>query len=459
MDKDEPNNKLPSEIEEELTPWQIENQKYLESLKEEVVDESEQDGASNKDQQPIDSENDNEESDQVNNKSKLKLVLNRKAKKVKIKEQEQSEEPDENESSIKELPKSVSFADRLPKMKETRQKRLKRRLVAIVGVFGIGALSLMYYISPLSKVSKVYVTGTRLASKDKVVSSLNLSSSDFIWEVYGDKTLEKKIKESNPRIKNVEKSLKGINSIKLEVEEFEEVAYLKEGKELYPILENGTIIKDKDQGLQKSFPILIGFKEGNALVEFIKNYQKVPMDVKEKIVDITSAPTKDNEYLLMINMNDKNKVVASSQDFHKKIKYYNGVAKEITEPSLIDMEAGIFSRSFDSIAKEEAEKEAASGEQPVEGKVSADEQEPVFDENGNVIPQENLPKTEKTPVEGEEEGQQPKKEDTPANQSIEKMVYEDWLNDLKENGVGELIEEDDSENSIAEYNEGAALDE
>ena len=459
MDKDESNNKLPSEVEEELTPWQIENQKYLESLKEKSEDESEQDEASNEEQPSLDLENDDEEKNRLNKKSKLKLVLNRKSKKVKIKEQEEIEEPGENESGVKELPKSVSFADRLPKMKETRQKRLKRRLVAIVGVFGVGALSLMYYISPLSKVSKVYVTGTRLASKDKVVSSLNLSNSDFIWEVYGDNKIESKIKENNPRIKNVEKSLKGINSIKLEVEEFEEVAYLKEGKELYPILENGTIIKDKDQGLQKSFPILIGFKEGNALVEFIKNYQKVPMDVKEKIVDITSAPTKDNEYLLMINMNDKNKVVASSQDFHKKIKYYNGVAKEITEPSLIDMEAGIFSRSFDSIAKEEAEKEAVSGEQSVEGIQSPVEREPVFDENGNVIPQENLPKTEKIPVEGETGEEQPKKDEAVANQSIEKMVYEDWLNDLKENGTGELLEEDDSENSIAEYNEGAALDE
>ena len=61
-------------------------------------------------------------------------------------------------------------------------------------------------------------------------------------------------------------------------------------------------------------------------------------------------------------MKDEHKIIVPLSDIHKKLPYYSRVHPLLTEPSIVDMEAGIFSYSASLAQKEEQEKNESSEE-------------------------------------------------------------------------------------------------
>lgn len=54
-------------------------------------------------------------------------------------------------------------------------------------------------------------------------------------------------------------------------------------------------------------------------------------------------------------MKDEHKIIVPLSDIHKKLPYYSRVHPLLTEPSIVDMEAGIFSYYF-SLAQKKNKK-------------------------------------------------------------------------------------------------------
>ncbi|WEG73859.1 cell division protein FtsQ/DivIB [Vagococcus intermedius] len=318
-------------IEKPLTPWQKENKKYLG-----LLDEN---GESTEDSNQVDSSQEDELDETAEKTSLKKTAFFTRDK-----------------DAIKELPKSISYADKLPRMKENRKKRLTKRLIAILSFFGITAAGMIYYVSPLSKLNKVEVVGNDKVSNERVAEAIKVTKDDHIWAVYSDKTLPNSIKKNNPQIHQAKIKLSGINNLKVIVKEYKEVAYQRVDNQLFPVLENGDIIQEREVNPNNSFPILIDFKKGKSLDSFVKNYHKIDKKVNDMIKEIHATPSKSNPYLMTLYMKDGNEVLASTKDYFQKLNYYPQISAEMEEKGVIDMEAGVFSRSFESIEREKVEK-------------------------------------------------------------------------------------------------------
>ena len=85
----------------------------------------------------------------------------------------------------------------------------------------------------------------------------------------------------------------------------------------------------------------------------------ISSSITNGIVSVDLTPSKVTKDLVTITMKNENKILIPISQINRKLSYYKAISKQLDDASTIDMEAGIFSYSEQSIAdaKEKAEKE------------------------------------------------------------------------------------------------------
>ena len=268
--------------------------------------------------------------------------------KEEVKETKEPKEP-------KELPKSQSYADKLPKMKQKRRKKLNRRLATILTIFGVSALALIYYVSPFSKLGAVKVQGVKTIPPERIVETSGYKLGDSVWSQYYTEQPLKNIVKRNPRVASVTKSFSGVNHIVLHVKEQDEIAYEKRSDGYYPLFKDGRVANEKTDNPDSHYPVLIDFSDKKYVQKMMMSYDTFSEEVKENIKEIYYAPSKANEYRISIIMHDGNEIIGSMTDIENKINYYPQVAQQMAEMGIVDMEAGIYSYSYET--RDEYEKQ------------------------------------------------------------------------------------------------------
>lgn len=254
-----------------------------------------------------------------------------------------------SEKSTEYLREHISFSDKLPKMKDYRQRKLYRRLALIISLFLIPLVGCIYYISPLGQLSKVNVVHNQQVPSDQIVKMANFKINESLWEQYFTRQRAiQKIKKVSPWIKSVNVKVVHFNQFQINVVEYPRVAYLLSGDKYYDILENGQVLKKSisQDKLQSGLPILEGFTSKKLILKTIKAYHKLPEEFKESISQIKSTPRAENEQLLTLNMNDQNQVLVNIDQLTKKLPYYAKIVSNMKEPGIVDMEVGLFSYPY-----------------------------------------------------------------------------------------------------------------
>ncbi|MDR0922659.1 MAG: FtsQ-type POTRA domain-containing protein [Lactobacillales bacterium] len=311
----------PSDQEPPLTPWQIENQKYLKEQGKEIPwQEEEDENAEN-----------HEEAESSNETS----------------ESEMSEDSKEKDYQ--------SFATKLPKMKKQRNKKLIRRLSVIVGVFLAGTAVAVYQVSPLSKLESVEISGNGVVNANQVLQVSKLQEGQPIWKQYYKRSVyEKNVVAQIPRVKTADIKLSGINTFQLKLTEFKVVAYEFEGGKYHPILENGFPLTDEEVAKPADGSLILEqFASNEKLIsELIKQYDELDNNLRSLILNVKLTPSNSNPDLLTIAMKDKNEVKISIEDISTKMKYYPQVASQMEENGVVDMEVAIYSYPYSKVEEE-----------------------------------------------------------------------------------------------------------
>lgn len=320
LDKKENSQKKP-------TPWQEAHQKYLQekTLMDKIL---------KKNQEQEESESLVEPSEEVE-------------------QQEKNERPMieilSSEKSTERTRENISFSDKLPKMKDYRQRKLYRRLALIISLFLIPLVGCIYYISPLGQLAKVDVIHNQQVPSEQIVKTANFKINEPLWEQYFSRqSAIQKIQKISPWIKAVNVKIVHFNQFQINVTEYHRVAYLLTGDKYYDILENGQVLKNpitQDQ-LQSGLPILEGFTSKKLILKTLKAYHKLPEEFKQSISQIKSTPRAENDQLLTLNMNDQNQVLINIDQLTKKLPYYAKVASNMQEPGIVDMEVGLFTYPY-----------------------------------------------------------------------------------------------------------------
>ncbi|MGM0215576.1 cell division protein FtsQ/DivIB [Enterococcus sp. AZ109] len=325
-DQDKPKR---SEETKKLTPWQLANQEYLKQhpRETEIPPESKPDEDLISDEEiPENTENQSE--------------------KLQDKEEIKEEIP---ERKIKG-PVNGSFLERLPNIRQERNKRLYRRSTILITIFIIPALILLYYVSPLSRLSEVTIDGNEEIPSEEIIEKLDFSIGYNLWSQYIHREeYVARLKKQELRIEDASVHFDGINRFVVNVKEYEEVAYLEHDNQYSPILANGRVIPTNIEKAQGSLPILEGFTGPKRILAVLKQYNKLSEEVRQGVSQIKYAPTEENKSLLQIFMNDGNQVLVPIPEMAQKMNYYPQVVEEMNAQEMkgiVDMEAGIYSYSY-----------------------------------------------------------------------------------------------------------------
>ncbi|MDX5476373.1 MAG: FtsQ-type POTRA domain-containing protein [Bacillaceae bacterium] len=250
--------------------------------------------------------------------------------------------------------KVVTLEDRIPKLKEQRKQKANRRLITSLSFFFILIILIIYFQSPLSKVSTITVIGNERVLEDEVRRLSLIDNSTSYWRI-NEKDVVSNLR-SHPEIKEVTIQKKLPNHVTLKIEEHLRVAYILDDGDYRPVLDNGKILIPQSENIiPHDAPIMFNWRDTDLVVSFIDELIKLPESVIYAISEIHHTPSENNSQLLTLFMNDGFEVNANVRDFSKKLQSYPSIVSQLdpTQKGIINLEVGAFFKPYETIGSED----------------------------------------------------------------------------------------------------------
>ena len=373
MSKDK---KKESNQKQELSEWQKRNQEYLKKKAEEEAALAE--------------EKEKEKQARMGKNSKSL----EESKKSSSDSDQNETVPDEESSEKEEKSKKDD-----PKVKEEKEKKKQEkpekpakpkiapvhiwRAVSILVPSVLVLLLSVYLLTPLSIIKNIEVKGNSNTQADDIKQASGIQDSDYTLALLLDKeTYAERIK-SNHWIESAKIDYQFPTNFTIEVKEFDIVGYYVSGEEHYPILSSGTVESTPIDRLNLPETYLtVTFNDEQQVKELIKGLSTISEDIKSQIQKIELAPSKATADLLKITMLDTDEILVPLSELSKKLPYYSKIKPQLSEPSVVDMEAGVYSYTIADKLIEEAEEKAKQEAKEAEKK-KQEEEKKKQEEQGN----------------------------------------------------------------------------
>ena len=373
MSKDK---KKESNQKQELSEWQKRNQEYLKKKAEEeaaLAEEKEKEKQARKEANSKlleESKKSSSESvEEASSPSKEPSEKEEKSQKDdrKVKEEKEKKKPEKPEKPAK------------PKIAPVHIWRAVSILVPSVLVL----LLSVYLLTPLSTIKNIEVKGNSNTQADDIKQASGIQDSDYTLALLLDKeTYAERIK-SNHWIESAKINYQFPTNFTIEVKEFDIVAYYVSGEEHYPILSSGTVESTPVDRLNLPETYLtVTFNDEQQVKELITGLSTISEDIKSQIQKIELAPSKATADLLKITMLDTDEILVPLSELSKKLPYYSKIKPQLSEPSVVDMEAGVYSYTIADKLIEEAEEKAKQEAKEAEKK-KQEEEKKKQEEQGN----------------------------------------------------------------------------
>ena len=362
----------------ELSEWQKRNQEYLQKKAEEEAKRAEEEAREKEDQVSESSESAQEVSEwqkqhqeylskRTEENSTSFEEVDEESEKSEEKDSDTSGETSNEEKDSEETPQEDSKSqDQVEKEKADekvkKQKKVKtknkppklaipsihiwRAVTILVPSFIILFLSI-YLLSPLATMKHIEVTGNVQTTADQVKEASGIRDSDYTISLLLNKDKHAEMVKSNHWIESAKIVYQFPVHFTIEVKEFGIVAYSVSGDSYYPILSSGSIEStavSSDNLPEKYISVL--FNDEEQIKTLISQINEVSPEIKQEIEKIELAPSKVTSDLLKITMYDTDEILVPLSELGKKLPYYSKIKPQLTVPSGIDMEVGIYSYSL-----------------------------------------------------------------------------------------------------------------
>lgn len=373
MSKDK---KKESNQKQELSEWQKRNQEYLKKKAEEEAALAEE----------------KEKEKQARKEANSKLLEESKKSSSESDEEASSpsKEPSEKEEKSQKDDRKVK-EEKEKKKKERPEKPAKPKIAPVhiwraVSILVPSVLVLLfsvYLLTPLSTIKNIEVKGNSNTQADDIKQASGIQDSDYTLALLLDKeTYAERIK-SNHWIESAKIDYQFPTNFTIEVKEFDIVGYYVSGEEHYPILSSGTVESTPVDRLNLPETYLtVTFNDEQQVKELIKGLSTISEDIKSQIQKIELAPSKATADLLKITMLDTDEILVPLSELSKKLPYYSKIKPQLSEPSVVDMEAGVYSYTIADKLIEEAEEKAKQEAKEAEKK-KQEEEKKKQEEQGN----------------------------------------------------------------------------
>ena len=385
----------------ELSEWQKRNQEYLKKKAEEeaaLAEEKEKERQArmaSKSEKSDATEEQESESDPKDSKS----AKEESEEKVEESEEVKKEVPKEEPKS-KEPKKEDKKADKKP----VKEKPVKPKIpgVHIWRAISILFLSLLllvvsaYLLSPYATMKDIRVEGTVQTTADDIRQASGIQDSDYTINLLLDKAKYEEQIKSNYWVESAQLVYQFPIMFTIKVKEYDIVAYYVSGENHYPILSSGQLETSSVSlvSLPETY-LSVLFNDSEQIKTFTSELAQISPELKAAIQKVELAPSKVTSDLIRLTMSDSDEVLVPLSEMSKKLPYYSKIKPQLSEPSVVDMEAGIYSYTVaDKLimeAEEKAKQEAKEAEkkQKEEEKKRLEEQQNKLEEEKKKLEEES----------------------------------------------------------------------
>ena len=379
----------------ELSEWQKRNQEYLKKKAEEeaaLAEEKEKERQARMGEESEKSEDQESEIDQEDEESAKEESEEKVASSEGDKEEEESESK-EKEDQDKNLAK-----------KATKEKPAKAKIpgLHILRAFTILFPSLLllivsaYLLSPYATMKDILIEGTVQTTADDIRQASGIQDSDYTINLLLDKAKYEEQIKSNYWVESAQLVYQFPTKFTIKVKEYDIVAYYVSGENHYPILSSGQLETSAVSlvSLPETY-LSVFFNDSEQIKTFVSELSQISPELKAAIQKVELAPSKVTSDLIRLTMYDTDEVLVPLSEMSKKLPYYSKIKPQLSEPSVIDMEAGIYSYTVaDKLimeAEEKAKKEAIEAEkkQKEEEKKRLEEQQKKLEEEKKKLEEES----------------------------------------------------------------------
>ena len=388
----------------ELSEWQKRNQEYLKKKAEEEValaeekEKERQARMASKSEKSDATEDQESESDPKDPKSakddaKEKVEESEDVKKVASKEEPKSKKTEKEDKRDKKIEK-----------KPVKEKPVKPKIPGVhiwraISILFLSMILLVvsaYLLSPYATMKDIHVEGTVQTTADDIRQASGIQDSDYTINLLLDKAKYEEQIKSNYWVESAQLVYQFPTKFTIKVKEYDIVAYYVSGESHYPILSSGQLETSAVSlvSLPETY-ISVLFNDSQQIKSFTSELAQISPELKAAIQKVELAPSKVTSDLIRLTMNDSDEVLVPLSEMSKKLPYYSKIKPQLSEPSVIDMEAGIYSYTVaDKLimeAEEKAKQEAKEAEkkQKEEEKKRLEEQQSKLEEEKKKLEEES----------------------------------------------------------------------
>lgn len=388
----------------ELSEWQKRNQEYLKKKAEEEAALAEEKEKERQARMASKSEKSDATEDQASESDPKDPESAKEESEEKVEESEEVKKEVSKEESKSKEPKKQDKRDKKIEKNPVKEKPVKPKIpgVHIWRAISILFLSLLllvvsaYLLSPYATMKDIRVEGTVQTTADDIRQASGIQDSDYTINLLLDKEKYEEQIKSNYWVESAQLVYQFPTKFTIKVKEYDIVAYYVSGESHYPILSSGQLETSAVSlvSLPETY-ISVLFNDSEQIKAFTSELSQISPELKAAIQKVELAPSKVTSDLIRLTMYDTDEVLVPLSEMSKKLPYYSKIKPQLSEPSVIDMEAGIYSYTVaDKLimeAEEKAKQEAIEVEkkQKEEEKKRLEEQQKKLEEEKKKLEEES----------------------------------------------------------------------
>ena len=344
----------------ELSEWQKRNQEYLKKKAEEEAALAEEKEKERQARMASKSE----ESDETENQKSEFDPKDPESAKGESDEKVASSEADKEEEEIEESGSKEKEEQDKNLAKKEKPAKAKIPGLHILRGFTILFPSLLllivsaYLLSPYATMKDIRVEGTVQTTADDIRQASGIQDSDYTINLLLDKAKYEEQIKSNYWVESAQLVYQFPTKFTIKVKEYDIVAYYVSGENHYPILSSGQLETSSVSlvSLPETY-LSVLFNDSEQIKAFVSELAQISPELKAAIQKVELAPSKVTSDLIRLTMNDSDEVLVPLSEMSKKLPYYSKIKPQLSEPSVVDMEAGIYSYTVaDKLIMESEEK-------------------------------------------------------------------------------------------------------
>lgn len=193
---------------------------------------------------------------------------------------------------------------------------------------------------------------------DDIRQASGIQDSDYTINLLLDKAKYEEQIKSNYWVESAQLVYQFPTKFTIKVKEYDIVAYYVSGESHYPILSSGQLETSSVSlvSLPETY-LSVLFNDSEQIKTFTSELAQISPELKAAIQKVELAPSKVTSDLIRLTMYDTDEVLVPLSEMSKKLPYYSKIKPQLSEPSVIDMEAGIYSYTVaDKLIMEAEEK-------------------------------------------------------------------------------------------------------